>query len=66
MRAAVREVASYFPTAIVSGRCRNKVYDFVKLKNVHYAGSHGMDISTPQGSSKYKDKKHQQKAVDEK
>jgi hypothetical protein len=38
----------------------------VKLKNVHYAGSHGMDISTPQGSSKYQDKKHQQKAVDEK
>ncbi|KAK2353585.1 trehalose-phosphate phosphatase A [Trifolium repens] len=66
MRAAVREVASYFPTAIVSGRSRNKVYDFVKLKNVHYAGSHGMDISTPQGSSKYQDKKHQQKAVDEK
>lgn len=25
MRAAVREVASYFPTAIISGRSRNKV-----------------------------------------
>lgn len=66
MRAAVREVASYFPTAIISGRSRNKVYEFVKLKNIYYAGSHGMDISTSLGSSKYQDKKHQTKGVDEK
>ncbi|XP_074281711.1 putative trehalose-phosphate phosphatase D [Silene latifolia] len=46
MRSAVREVASYFPTAIISGRSRNKVYDFVQLDNVYYAGSHGMDIMT--------------------
>jgi hypothetical protein len=26
MRAAVRDVATYFPTAIVSGRCRDKVH----------------------------------------
>lgn len=26
MRAAVREVAKYFPTAIISGRSRDKVY----------------------------------------
>jgi hypothetical protein len=25
MREAVRDVARYFPTAIVTGRCRNKV-----------------------------------------
>ncbi|CAJ1950394.1 unnamed protein product [Sphenostylis stenocarpa] len=66
MRAAVREVAYCFPTAIVSGRRKDKVYEFVKLKNVRYAGSHGMDISTPLGSSKCEDQKHQIKAVDEK
>jgi len=38
----------------------------VKLENVYYAGSHGMDISTPSGSSKYEEQEHQIKAVDEK
>ncbi|KAH9677280.1 putative trehalose-phosphate phosphatase 4 [Citrus sinensis] len=47
MRAAVREVAKYFPTAIVSGRSREKVKEFVELSNVYYAGSHGMDIQAP-------------------
>ncbi|XP_020961963.1 probable trehalose-phosphate phosphatase C isoform X2 [Arachis ipaensis] len=47
MRAAVREVATYFPTAIISGRSREKVKDFVKLNNLYYAGSHGMDIMAP-------------------
>jgi len=46
MRAAVRNVAKYFPTAIVSGRSRKKVCEFVKLKELCYAGSHGMDIVT--------------------
>ncbi|KAF8411486.1 hypothetical protein HHK36_004038 [Tetracentron sinense] len=47
MRAAVRDVARYFPTAIVSGRCRDKVYSFVRLAELYYAGSHGMDIKGP-------------------
>lgn len=75
MRAAVKEVARHFPTAIVSGRCRSKVgseflvrgcgmryqllcfltvtisfiqvFDFVKLSELCYAGSHGMDIKVP-------------------
>lgn len=47
MRAAVKDVARYFPTAIVSGRCRDKVYNFVKLAELYYAGSHGMDIKGP-------------------
>ncbi|KAK7351016.1 hypothetical protein VNO77_10138 [Canavalia gladiata] len=47
MRAAVYEVATYFPTAIISGRSRDKVKDFVKLNNLYYAGSHGMDIMAP-------------------
>uniref|UniRef100_A0A0E0NL31 Trehalose 6-phosphate phosphatase n=1 Tax=Oryza rufipogon TaxID=4529 RepID=A0A0E0NL31_ORYRU len=47
MRAAVREVAKTFPTAIVSGRCRDKVRNFVGLSDLYYAGSHGMDIKGP-------------------
>lgn len=47
MRKVVKEVARYFPTAIVSGRCRDKVYSFVKLAGLFYAGSHGMDIKGP-------------------
>uniref|UniRef100_J3M085 Trehalose 6-phosphate phosphatase n=1 Tax=Oryza brachyantha TaxID=4533 RepID=J3M085_ORYBR len=44
MRATVKNVAKHFPTAIVSGRSRDKVFDFVKLTEIYYAGSHGMDI----------------------
>ncbi|CAL0319493.1 unnamed protein product [Lupinus luteus] len=51
MRAAVSEIASYFPTAIISGRSREKVKDFVKLNNLYYAGSHGMDIMAPPSMS---------------
>ncbi|OEL17207.1 putative trehalose-phosphate phosphatase 6 [Dichanthelium oligosanthes] len=47
MRRAVRSVAKHFPTAIVSGRCRDKVFEFVKLAELYYAGSHGMDIKGP-------------------
>ncbi|MCL7043043.1 hypothetical protein MKW94_027060 [Papaver nudicaule] len=47
MRTAVRDVARYFPTAIVSGRSRDKVYNFVQLAELYYAGSHGMDIKGP-------------------
>ncbi|XP_061357785.1 probable trehalose-phosphate phosphatase F [Gastrolobium bilobum] len=47
MRATVKSVASYFPTAIISGRCRDKVFDLVKLTELYYAGSHGMDIIGP-------------------
>ncbi|KAG6531423.1 hypothetical protein ZIOFF_005229 [Zingiber officinale] len=50
MRKAVREVARDFPTAIVSGRCLDKVVDFVKLAELYYAGSHGMDIKGPEKS----------------
>ncbi|XP_076949428.1 putative trehalose-phosphate phosphatase H [Bidens hawaiensis] len=47
MRATVKRVAGIFPTAIVSGRCRDKVYNFVRLAELYYAGSHGMDITGP-------------------
>jgi trehalose 6-phosphate phosphatase len=52
MRQTVREVARYFPTAIITGRCTAKVYEFVKLAELYYAGSHGMDIMGPAKSSK--------------
>lgn len=51
MRAAVQNVAKYFPTAIISGRSRDKVYEFVGLSELYYAGSHGMDIMSPAGES---------------
>ncbi|XP_028104339.1 trehalose-phosphate phosphatase A-like isoform X3 [Camellia sinensis] len=47
MRATVRNLAKYFPTAIISGRSRDKVYEFVGLTELYYAGSHGMDIIGP-------------------
>ncbi|CAH9071270.1 unnamed protein product [Cuscuta epithymum] len=53
MRATVRKLARYFPTAIVSGRCRDKVYNFVRLAELYYAGSHGMDIKGPSKGSNF-------------
>ncbi|XP_008787005.1 probable trehalose-phosphate phosphatase F [Phoenix dactylifera] len=52
MRTAVKNVAKYFPTAIISGRSRDKVYEFIGLTELHYAGSHGMDIIGPVRESK--------------
>lgn len=53
MRDAVRGVAKCFPTAIVTGRCTEKVFSFVGLKELYYAGSHGMDIVGPTKGSKH-------------
>ncbi|KAL8478961.1 hypothetical protein ACS0TY_030739 [Phlomoides rotata] len=53
MRATVRKLARYFPTAIVTGRCRDKVYSFVRLAELYYAGSHGMDIKGPSKGFKH-------------
>ena len=52
MRQIVRALAQLFPTAIVSGRGREKVKAFVKLKELYYAGSHGMDIAGPQARTR--------------
>ncbi|PIN04495.1 Trehalose-phosphatase [Handroanthus impetiginosus] len=41
---ALKSVAKYFPTAIISGR---SLYKLVGLKELYYAGSHGMDIMFP-------------------
>ncbi|XP_058758906.1 probable trehalose-phosphate phosphatase J isoform X1 [Vicia villosa] len=47
MRKTVRKLARCFPTAIVTGRCIDKVYNFIRLAELYYAGSHGMDIKGP-------------------
>lgn len=54
MREAVKNVAKYFPTAIVSGRCRAKLYKFLRLPELYYAGSHGMDIKGPENGHKHR------------
>lgn len=36
-----------FTTAIVTGRSKEKVYNFVGLDDVFYAGSHGLEIQGP-------------------
>lgn len=46
-RAALTAVASRFTTAIVTGRCKSKVMDMVRLADVIYAASHGFDIHGP-------------------
>ena len=51
MRDIVRQLAQLFPTAIISGRGREKLENFVQLKEMFYAGSHGLDIVGPRVSS---------------
>lgn len=41
------QAASVFTTAIVTGRSKDKVYNFVGLDDVFYAGSHGLEIQGP-------------------
>lgn len=45
MRSIVKTVSGHCQTAIISGRGREKLFEFVKLPELVYAGSHGMDIS---------------------
>lgn len=42
------QAAAVFTTAIVTGRSKDKVYSFVGLDDVFYAGSHGLEIQGPQ------------------
>lgn len=48
-RQALARLAEVRPVAIVSGRDRQDVEDKVGLPGVYYAGSHGFDISGPNG-----------------
>ncbi|KAJ0412572.1 hypothetical protein ATCC90586_006939 [Pythium insidiosum] len=47
MRRALNALSSKYVTAIVTGRSTEKVYNFVQLDNLVYAGSHGFDIKGP-------------------
>ena len=44
----------------------HQVYEFVKLDELFYAGSHGMDIRGPPRQLKSYDDKYQTRALDEK
>lgn len=66
MRSVVSEVGRCFPTSIITGRSRDKVYEFVQLDNIYYAGSHGMDIMAPSQPLEIRDSKYHSKAVDRK
>ncbi|CAA7013353.1 unnamed protein product [Microthlaspi erraticum] len=57
MRDVVKDVALNFPTAIVTGRSIDKVRSFVKLNEIYYAGSHGMDIESPSNENTYGERK---------
>ena len=46
-REVVRALAQRCPVAVVSGRGRDKVTEFVALDELYYAGSHGFDIAGP-------------------
>ncbi|KAL0726325.1 hypothetical protein Bca4012_022418 [Brassica carinata] len=43
--------------AFMSKQMRRTVYNFVKLTELYYAGSHGMDIKGPEQGSKYEEDK---------
>jgi len=51
-RQVLRELAGYFPVAILSGRDLNDLRERVKIDNIVYAGSHGFDIAGPGGMNK--------------
>lgn len=49
MRDALRRLSSRATVAVVSGRAREKIREFVDLSDLYYAGSHGFDIEGPSG-----------------
>ena len=49
MRSLLTQLADCCTLAIVSGRDRQDVQDMVRLDNLIYAGSHGFDITGPDG-----------------
>jgi alpha,alpha-trehalase len=49
MREAVIELARHCPLGIISGRDLEDVRDKVKIDSIVYAGSHGFDITGPDG-----------------
>ncbi|KAK6137698.1 hypothetical protein DH2020_028624 [Rehmannia glutinosa] len=66
MRSVLRSVAKHFPTAIISGRSRDKVFELVGLTELYYAGSHGMDIIFPAKNMLSKNQLNCLKSTDQK
>ncbi|KAM7256919.1 hypothetical protein ACFE04_012660 [Oxalis oulophora] len=64
MRSTVSDIAKYFPTAIISGRSRDKVSQLVGLTELYYAGSHGMDILGPVNCAGSNDRPNSVKLTD--
>lgn len=52
MKDLVKQLAIKFPLAIVSGRGLEDVSQKAGIKNIYYAGSHGFEISGPNGFKK--------------
>ncbi len=52
MREVLRQLATQYTVALVSGRDLHTLRNFVQLDNVYYAGSHGFDIAGPNGLEK--------------
>jgi len=51
MKRLLSELSSRVYLAIISGRDRATIQKFIQLRGIYYAGSHGLDISTPDGST---------------
>lgn len=49
MRRSLRALSRFIPVIIISGRDRRDVEQLVHLDNLIYAGSHGFDITGPDG-----------------
>ncbi|MFT2007847.1 trehalose-phosphatase [Pontibacter sp. 13R65] len=49
MRAVLRQLAETCKVAVVSGRDRQNVKNLVQLDSLYFAGSHGFDITGPNG-----------------
>jgi len=47
----LRKLSDRHPTAIVSGRSLEKLQEWVKVRGLYFAGSHGFEIVGPNGSS---------------
>jgi trehalose 6-phosphate synthase/phosphatase len=49
IRMLLKRLSEAMPIAVISGRARDDLRDRVGLRNLIYAGSHGFDISGPDG-----------------
>jgi len=55
MKETVQKLTEQYKVSIVSGRATDDVRKKVKIDGIFYAGSHGFEIVSPDGSVKYND-----------